>query len=270
MTADSLLCGLKTQLVDVADLQFQADLAHPPDKNDLYKSPTSADGWVQAHNSIRGELSQMRLLIVHLGERALEPWEIAAMRAWWAAHKVHVHEHHHNEDGIVTPWLSKRVLLPERLTSDHGLISAHEGVVDALFASSFNAKQLEGVWAQYENIMLPHLIEEEQMALPLVRAYFTPAEYKAITNKIIAASGKAPLGAFFYWQASKDSNAGDTTGITEAGIKKCVLAFLKAEGAPAPLRPLIWHLQIKSASRAYNKASARHAAALFSGKQPMQ
>jgi hypothetical protein len=109
-----ILNGLKTETVDTSDLQFQADPNFAPDKEALHESPMHLDGWVVAHNAIRGELRQMNELLGHLGDRQLEPWEVAAMQRWWACHHEHVHGHHVNEDDILTPSLLERIKLPGR------------------------------------------------------------------------------------------------------------------------------------------------------------
>ena len=43
-------------------------------------------------------------------------------------------------------------------------------------------EDLLNLWNTYIEIMLPHLLEEEQIGLPLVMAYFTPKEVCCIQN----------------------------------------------------------------------------------------
>merc|ERR1712054_184675 len=45
--------------------------------------------------------------------------------------------------------------------------------------------ELRTLWDKYETFMLPHLHEEEQVGLPLARAYFTPAEIDKLVGKIL-------------------------------------------------------------------------------------
>ena len=44
-------------------------------------------------------------------------------------------------------------------------------------------------WRRYKAIMFPHLHEEEQVSLPLMRAYFTPAEVAPMVQRILKTAG---------------------------------------------------------------------------------
>ena len=87
------LKGLRTTLVDVSDLSYQASPAFKPDKTALWKGPMEEDGWVQSHNAIRGELATMRTVLAGL-KQPIQPWEVECIKTWWAGHKVHVHDLH--------------------------------------------------------------------------------------------------------------------------------------------------------------------------------
>jgi hypothetical protein len=74
--------------------------------------------------------------------------------------------------------------------------------------------------------------EEEQVSLPLLRAYFTPAEVAPVIQQILKKESKANLGSFFHHIP---------------GGKLGVMAFMKQEGIPA----FVWYLEFKAARAAY-------------------
>mmetsp|Transcript_16207 Transcript_16207/g.25903 ORF Transcript_16207/g.25903 Transcript_16207/m.25903 type:complete len:273 (-) Transcript_16207:74-892(-) len=256
--------GLLTKPVNASSPQFQAQPSFPADKESLWTYPPSSDGWIWAHNALRAELQQMTLLIAHLGDRKLEAWEVHSMRAWWACHELHVHDHHQNEDEIMTPEMATRINLPAKLTTDHqGLISRMEAL-KVLFSNLTNAKELFLAWSEYQVSMLPHLFEEEQIALPLLRAFFTPAEAAALVGKILKVGKPAALGSFFYWMGSSDPNAAHTDFVTDLSIKAAATTFMAQEGIPW----FVWHLEFKGYIQAYQDAMVNHAVALFCGEPP--
>uniref|UniRef100_A0A7S3GUK7 Hemerythrin-like domain-containing protein n=1 Tax=Spumella elongata TaxID=89044 RepID=A0A7S3GUK7_9STRA len=206
----------------------------------------------------------MTLLIEHLGDRELEAWEVHAMRSIWDCHYEHVHDHHTNEDGIMTPSMATRINLPAKLTTDHEGLVARMEVLKVIVSSLTNAAQLDLAWSEYQMYMLPHLFEEEQISLPLLRAFFTPAEAGAIVGKILGAGKPAVLGSFFYWFGSADPNAADTASVTDASIKAATTAFMAQEGIPW----FVWHIEFKGYIQAYRDAMVINAAALFRGVPP--
>ena len=52
--------------------------------------------------------------------------------------------------------------------------------------------------------MKPHLLEEEMIGLPLVRAFFEPKEVGKIVKKIIAGTPKEEMGSFIYYQGKEN------------------------------------------------------------------
>lgn len=264
----AILNGLKTPLVDTSDLQYQADPNYLPDKEALQTVPMHLDGWVFAHNAIRAEVRQMAKIISHLGDRPLKPWEVTAMQQWWAAHYEHVHGHHVNEDDIFTPRLLERIKLPERLSSDHETVVEHLSALAAKFATLENASSLADMWAAYERDLLPHLIEEEKVALPLMRAYFTPAECAGLVQAVLKRQTPVEKGGFFYWMSSDDPDSAETGSINGASIKAATSAFLTREGVPSFVKPLAWHMDLKHCVHKYEVAAAVPAASLFSGGLP--
>lgn len=112
------------------------------------------------------------------------------------SHYVHIHNHHSNEDDLLTPYLETRINYPEKLTSDHTELVAKLDSVDSI-VKSLGQKEGDTVtvivkeMTAYQDIMLPHLKEEEDMGLPLARAYFDMEEIGAVIQKIL--SGSPPV-----------------------------------------------------------------------------
>jgi len=195
--------GFSTPRVDVTDPAFQADSAYKPDKVELWANlPESNDGWVHAHNAVRFELGEFKRVIIQLGEKALDDWEVQAVKAWWAGHEKHIHEHHSNEDDIFNPKIRERVVYPEKLEADHvQLVECMEAIAAAVLklkAGDSLATDMQPLWERYETFMLPHLHEEEQVGLPLARAYFTPAEIEKLVGQILKGSDPISLGSFVH------------------------------------------------------------------------
>jgi len=222
----TIIDGFSTPRVDVTDLQYQADPNFKPDKTCLWKTPEANDGWVHAHNAVRFEIGEMKRVIQALSTKVLADWEVQAVKTWWSGHEKHVHEHHSNEDDLFNPVIRTRVVYPNKLEADHvQLVEA----MDAIAAAVTNLKSgdtladgLQPLWERYESIMLPHLHEEEQVGLPLARAYFTPAEIDKVVGQILKRSDPVSLGSFVHVM----------------GHKVEVKQFMSENGIPS----FVWHI----------------------------
>jgi len=244
--ASTALNGLATLRVDTQDPSYRATAAHAPDKESTWTHPIESDGWVLAHNAIRAEIDKFEVVLSHLGDRQLKDWEKHALKEWWAGHFEHVHSHHSNEDTIMNPVIRQRVNYPDKLEADHEVLVAHMDKITALFNAgawkavldqtredgAATAAPVLRAWRRYKAVMFPHLHEEEQVSLPLLRAYFTPAEVAPVIHKILAKESKANLGSFIHHIP---------------GGKRGVMAFMKQEGIPS----FVWYLQFKGARAAY-------------------
>lgn len=232
MSAPVKFDGFNTIRVDATDPIYQKDPAFKPDKAGLWKNPESSDGWVHAHNAVRYEIGEMKRVIVALtaggngsSSTVLASWQVDALQAWWSGHEKHVHEHHVNEDDIFNPVMRTRIVYPDKLEADHvDLIAAMDAIAHEI-RSLQPGDTLDGLrplWLHYESLMLPHLHEEEQVGLPLARAYFTPKEIEAITAKILKNSDPVSLGSFVH----------------VLGHKKDAKAFMSENGIPG----FVWHI----------------------------
>jgi hypothetical protein len=154
----------------------------------------------------------------------------------------------------MTPLLLTRIRLPAKLTDDHVAVVAIMNELGAAFkqlGAGSSAGPIGALWARYASIMEPHLREEEAVALPLCRAYFTPAEVGVKVQQIIAKSPPASLGSFFWHMPG-------------GGGKGAAMKFMKQEGIPF----FVWYLQFAGFCREYKRAMADHVAALMTGAPP--
>jgi len=223
--AAATIDGFQTPRVDTTATAFQADPAFQPDKTHLWKTPTEHDGWVHAHNAVRFEIGELRRVLEALGAQLLAGWQVQAVQAWWHGHETHVHEHHSNEDDIMNPYLRTRIRLPEKLEADHTQLIAAMEAIGAHMAGLAPGGSLAGLrplWEHYEALMLPHLFEEEQVALPLARAYFTPAEIGKVTSEFLKKGDPVSLGSFVH----------------VLGHKKDCKVFMREHGIPG----FVWHV----------------------------
>lgn len=250
-----MLSGLSTKLVDTTDKSLQADPKFPPDKEPLWKYPREADGWVHAHNAIREELKEIKSALEALASQQTSDAQVRALKAIFEIHYIHVVDHHYNEDKVVGPTMMKRINLPSKLTTDHTPLHAYldklRGMFNQLKAGD-SVKDILTTWKAYSEDMCPHLMEEEMVALPLARAYFTPKEFSKIIAQIMKSVPPIALGAFLYWLDGKQ------------GEKAAVNKFMKQEGIPW----FVYHLQFKKAIRTYKKQFIDPIEALKKGGHP--
>jgi len=102
----------------------------------------------------------------------------------------------------MAPALKERFNYPSKLESDHeGLMNQANKVkkiVENLSAGD-SIDELLREWKVYEDIVLPHLKEEEEIGLPLYHAYFTQEEGNAMEQAIIKRITKFEMGSFIYF-----------------------------------------------------------------------
>jgi hemerythrin-like domain-containing protein len=188
--------------------KYQISSEFPPNKETTWPYPPEKDGWVISHNALRGELQMMKEALQTLQERAqeLQAWEIQAIHRALDVHLTHIHAHHRIEDEIFTPELKKRFSYPDKLTDDH------DGLVNMLNDCTKTIRDLKPGdmvdaalhdWVKYQECMIPHLAEEEEIGLPLFRAYFTPEDASPLIMKIVQNSPKEETGSLIYFCGTK-------------------------------------------------------------------
>jgi hypothetical protein len=80
--------------IDTQDPKYQVTDQFKPDKESTWKYPAERDGWRIAHNAIRGELAFMRETLQIIRGRALQQWEVQALKEAANAHLLHIRSHH--------------------------------------------------------------------------------------------------------------------------------------------------------------------------------
>eukprot|EP00930_Biecheleria_cincta_P025791 TRINITY_DN1829_c0_g1_i3.p1 TRINITY_DN1829_c0_g1~~TRINITY_DN1829_c0_g1_i3.p1 ORF type:complete len:318 (-),score=54.86 TRINITY_DN1829_c0_g1_i3:234-1136(-) len=236
-------------LVDTQDKKWQADPQFSPDKESSWSYPKEKDGWMLAHNAIRGEVAAMKLALAKVVERkCVQQWEIAALRAAWEEHFAHISAHHSNEEQEFNPFLVTRVRLPEKFERDHDDLIRQLNLLNGLFAGlSGSAVELNHAWLAYEEMLLPHLLEEEVGPLPLMRAYFRPEEIAPIVQKIVGKGPACEMGSFIYYAGEEAS-----------------FEFMKQEGIPG----FVWYIDFKGKRDQFQRSFAENLQAVVAGTPP--
>ncbi|KAJ1451106.1 hypothetical protein M885DRAFT_530575 [Pelagophyceae sp. CCMP2097] len=246
--------------MDTQDAKWAVDAsAFPPDKASTWAHPPEADGWTLAHNSLRQELDLFSAALAATAARnagtAPAAWEVDCLRRWWKAHHAHVQTHHANEDDLFNPFLREKIALPQKLDADHTVLVDNMAKIDALVAavsteSATGVKDLLACWDTYAGLMKSHLLEEEHIGIPLMRAFFTPKEVSPIIQKIVGSvtAPKEEMGSFIYF-------------LTEAKFRN---EFMKQEGIPF----FVWYLDFKAKLNYYETNVAAQIDALKSGSPP--
>jgi hypothetical protein len=242
-------------MIDTSDIKFQRKEDSKPDKEHLWKEqPIEEDGWVHAHNALRGELEDMKesmLLFSRNYPDGAPSWTIELIKSVWKEHQTHVISHHTNEDDIMTPFMKERIVLPDKLEEDHKCIVDRMKSVSTCIESLKEGDSIDEVMNAlfaYEAVLLPHLLEEEHVALPLCRAYFTPKEVRAKVMKMSKGGPAVEMGSFIYY-------------MTEDGFRK---KFMKQEGIPS----FVWWLVMKPKYRYFMKHVKEPLDALRNGTEP--
>lgn len=123
-----------------------------------------------------------------------------------------------------------------------------DGRISGLQADNADAvTSLHETWVSYEGMMRPHLEEEEQINLPLMRAYFTPEEVTPIVQKVVGMGPPSEMGSFIWC----------------AGDEK-FFEFMKQEGIPG----FVWYLEFKGKRDKFQKIFVDNLAAVAKGNPP--
>jgi hypothetical protein len=194
---------------DPTDLNYQVDSDFPPDKESTWTYPPEKDGWVMSHLALKNEIRIFGEAFESIKSRALLDWEVNSIQTAFAGHYQHVTWHHHDEDENVVPFFKKRFAYPERLESAHPEIEALGNKLKTMIEGLNPGDKIDDilvVWKKYGDMIVPHMDEEEAMALLLMRAYFTAQDLKPMIEYIIKNGPKvqylcdvAPT-MFFEWQ----------------------------------------------------------------------
>jgi hemerythrin-like domain-containing protein len=188
-------------LFNPTDKKYQVSEDFPPNKESAWPHPKEDDGWMHAHNALRMEMKEMVECVQAASSRggSIKTWEAKCIQKFWDAHLVHVKSHHINEDAIFVPFLKTRLNYPEKCEKDHEqlheMLIKLDSMVKGLGEGS-KVDDLSKLLQEYESSMGPHLVEEEEECLPLMRAYFTPQEVSPKLQEIIGKGPKIEVGSF--------------------------------------------------------------------------
>ena len=217
--------------VDVTDLKYQVSKDFAPDKESTWSYPPERDGWPLAHNAVRGEIADLKAGItkmISVAPNGCPEWAVTALKLAWSTHYDHIHAHHSNEDDLFFPVLSERIKMDAKLSSAHEtilhLMKEISGMVEKLSPGDTLTALLTSV-EEYEKELLPHLIEEEECGLLLMRAYFTYGEIAPLVQKIIANGPIVEIGSFIYYMTPD----------------KFRNEFMKEQGIPF----FVWYIDLK-------------------------
>ena len=151
--------------------------------------------------------------------------QILSIKTWWNSHSIHIHEHHSNEDNYFNPFIRQRINYPDKLETDHEQLIEHMDKIETVInnlSKNDSVDELLSLWNEYSDKMLLHLLEEENIGLPLVMAYFTPKEVSKVTSEFAKKGDKCAIGSFIHWMGSKEN----------------CMEFMKHEGIPW----FVWYL----------------------------
>ena len=113
--------------LSVGDLnQYQKDPAFLPDKTETWVTSKDQDGWVLSHNSLRGELEEMRAALTAITNSSnsetttIDSWKLECLQSIWKYHLDHVVLHQKAEEEVLQPFLETRVKYPTQVSQSIG------------------------------------------------------------------------------------------------------------------------------------------------------
>ena len=239
--------------------QYAKSEGFKPDKATKWSIEDGDDGWSLSHLSIRGEiellLQSLQALATHsINERSMmDDWKVESLEAMWKHHRSHIVSHQTVEDEILQPALEERFRYPDKAAAGHAELEGLLTKIDQALQSVVRDKTRTSVqnlltisFNDYRKAMLEHLHAEEALGVPLLRAYFTQAEFKPIGRTMGKTGG--PPGSFVYFM----------------GEDKFRNDFMKRAGMPS----FVWHMVFAPAVQEFRNDFLRHATALTETNEP--
>ena len=228
-----------------------------PDKEALWKYPAISDGWFRIHNTIRAEIGKFHAMLGRVSqETVIEDWQIDALKTYWRGHFELVHTHHGHEENLFNPMLKERVDLPAKLEKDHEQIlklmhKVDDEVAKLSSGASLVSRTLQPVlkaFDEYTPEMKKHLTEEENICVPLMRAYLEPKMVGDQVAQIMKQMKKTEMGSFVHHQGS------------QVEFQK----FMAQEGIPF----FVWYLEFKKCRTMYREKMETLVQRVLTGVQP--
>ena len=166
----------------------------------------------------------------------LQAWQVASLQTYWAGHESLVHSHHAHEDELFTPMLKERIVFPEKLEADHDAVLELMADVGAAVKALKEGGDVSDALAKFETYkatMEPHLVEEQNILVPLMRAYYPHGEVNKKVAEIMQKLDPVHAGAFVHSFAGKND----------------FMSFMSQEKIPF----FVWYIAFKSHRAVYRK-----------------
>lgn len=169
------------------------------------------DGWTLAHDALRGEVYDFidALEAMNYRQTPISRRQARAIRKWWRGHLKHMQSHHTNEDRIVKAFVQSRFIYPDFMEEDHEQVEHYFDVISNLVKQLYVARtdrdrmeafqHLRINFVEYTDCLIPHLLAEEAIGIPLTRAYFTPKEVQRLTNRLARIGPRVETGAIVHY-----------------------------------------------------------------------
>lgn len=243
-----------TTCFDPMDPSYQVQPKYRPDKSSSWTYGLDTDGWMIAHDALRGEVSDFES-VLNASKHRISHSQTVAIQKWWSLHVKHMQSHHKNEDKIVKHFVSQRFIYPEFMEHDHALINDHLEAINNVITELVNTTtdiinvnqtdaegrlpkimKLQLAWKAYMTDLLPHLKAEEDICIPLMRAYFTMSQVHHLSHRLAQSGPKVETGAIVHY----------------AGREK-VLATMEAQRVPVALQTIAWVLILRPRHEYYQR-----------------
>lgn len=242
--------------VDVTDVQYQVSKDFDPDKESTWAHPKEKDGWMLAHNALRGEVGDLEAAISAVAKKYnmdCPGWAVEALQKAWVAHESHVHAHHGNEDELFMPFLSTRIKMDNKVEAEHkeilDIMKKIDDMVKALKAGD-KLTNIVATMKEYKTMLFPHLEEEEEFGLVLMRAYFTPAEIGPMVQEIVGKGPIVEMGSFIHYE-------------TPDKFRK---DFMVQEGIPF----FVWYIDFKKRLATFQEEFLKPIETMKKGEEPVE
>ena len=186
----------------------------PPSSIDYTKLwtnyPMEDDIWVGTHNALRKEIVALESAMKLLQSKPMTHEEIDHLQTALATHLNHCSSHHVTEEQLLKPKLIQRIQKnnsqkASNSNGTNGIMPSHDDInreilklrplVDNLQEGDTCDKVLTQL-QHYENVLLPHMKEEEETMIPLLRKYFTPSEMSPISRQFFTNGPKEMTGSY--------------------------------------------------------------------------
>ena len=212
------------------------------DNESTYAGPATSDGWYRIHDTIRMEMVKFEACL-KAASAPLQAWQVASLQAYWAGHEQLVHSHHEHEDKLFTPMLKERIDFPEKLEADHdALLELMADVAAAVKALKAGGDVSDAIakFEAYKVAMEPHLVEEQNVLVPLMRAYFPFVEVNKRVGEIMKKMDPVLMGAFVHSFGAVDFAGGLVVHVS-SGVAGLVASLMLGKRIGYPRVPKAPH-----------------------------